>query len=117
VRLSEKLKLSSTSGDWDVSLVNGESCCHGAAYVLDTILFTIRLKRRSMLRSLPFVDSVPKGVSKLQGATVYVVRLSKDGARRMARPCGSCMTELKQKGVKDVVYTTDGGWERERLSI
>ncbi len=57
----------------------------------------------------------PKGVRRLEGCTVYVVRLGPDGSRRMAKPCPKCWHKLEVEGVKAVIYTTDGGWERVRI--
>ena len=94
-------------------MLDEESCCHGDASLFDTILTTIRYKRRSMLKKL--LSAEPKGASRLAGSTVYVVRLGRDGSRRMARPCDSCWEKLRGHGVKFVIYTTDGGWEKERL--
>lgn len=116
--LKEKPKLFSTNGDWDVLYLNGESCCHGAASVTDTIVITIRYKRRGTQRLWRFEDwrRRPKGASRVAGSTVTVVRLGKFGDRRMAKPCDNCMAELKRLEVKYVIYSTDGGWERERVT-
>lgn len=58
----------------------------------------------------------PKGVSIFDGATVYIARLGSAGDRRMARPCDTCWAKLKELGVKWIVYTIDGGWNRERMN-
>ena len=41
-----------------------------------------------------------------QGATMYVVRMNREGLFRMSKPCGMCEEVLKFCGVKRVVYTT-----------
>ena len=46
--------------------------------------------------------------SKTAGATIYVVRINRNGQYRMSKPCPMCEDVLKFVGVKKVVYTTDG---------
>jgi len=42
-----------------------------------------------------------------QGTTMYVVRVNRQGAYRLSKPCPMCEEVLKFCGVKKVVYTTD----------
>jgi len=42
----------------------------------------------------------------LQGETVYVARIRKDGVWAMAKPCVNCMQVLVSYDVKRVVWTT-----------
>lgn len=49
------------------------------------------------------------------GATLYVVRLSPSGLA-LSRPCERCWTAIERSGVKAVVYSTDTGFEVERLT-
>ena len=44
------------------------------------------------------------------GSTVYVVRVSRSGKYRMARPCSACQLRMFHRGVTNVYYTID---ERE----
>ena len=39
------------------------------------------------------------------GATVYVVRVNRDGQYRLARPCDNCQTQLTLARVSKVIYT------------
>lgn len=39
------------------------------------------------------------------GATLYIVRLKRDGCWGMAKPCKHCETLIKNKRVKKVVYS------------
>lgn len=112
--LREKLWPVLTAGDWDVSLAPAAECCHGEDHGDAITLVSIRYCRRSTLKILRYAVSKPKGV-RLDGATVYVVRLGSRGDRRMARPCPECWKKLRQLGVKAVIYSTDGGWERELI--
>jgi len=43
--------------------------------------------------------------SKTSGATVYVVRVNKQGVYRLSKPCPMCHEILKFCGVRKVVYT------------
>ena len=47
--------------------------------------------------------------SVTQGATIYVVRINREGAPRMSKPCPMCESALKHVGVKRVVYTDRDG--------
>lgn len=41
-----------------------------------------------------------------QGATIYVVRVNKEGVFRNSKPCDMCHEVLKFVGVKKAIYTT-----------
>jgi len=40
-----------------------------------------------------------------KGSTVYVTRVSSTGEFRNARPCQSCVNDMKKAGVSKVIYT------------
>jgi len=44
--------------------------------------------------------------SKTQGATIYVVRVNKEGDFRNSKPCDMCHEVLKFVGIKKAIYTT-----------
>jgi tRNA(Arg) A34 adenosine deaminase TadA len=44
-----------------------------------------------------------------KGAEVYVVRLTRDKQLAMARPCSTCYTVLRARGVKRVYYSIAPG--------
>jgi len=44
-----------------------------------------------------------------QGATIYVVRINREGHPRMSKPCPMCESAMKHVGVKRVVYTNRDG--------
>lgn len=46
---------------------------------------------------------------------VYVYRELKNGALAMARPCSSCLTAIKQMGIRYIYYTSDCGYCYERI--
>ena len=48
---------------------------------------------------------VDKSIS--DGATVYVVRINKQGQFKLSKPCEMCHNILKFCGIKKVVYTRD----------
>jgi deoxycytidylate deaminase len=43
----------------------------------------------------------------LNGATIYVARVLKDGSPAMSKPCERCQAFLKSCGIKKVYYTID----------
>lgn len=45
---------------------------------------------------------------------IYVARLTAAGLGN-ARPCHLCMSMIKEAGIKDVYYSTETGWSKERL--
>lgn len=43
----------------------------------------------------------------LQGATIYVARVSARNEPRMSKPCERCQKALKERGVRKVFYTIE----------
>lgn len=70
-------------------------------------------------RNLPAQDCIPEHhaetrlVRKLtRGSVVWVARIGRTGAWRMARPCKGCENCLRASGIKRIVYTVSPGeWE------
>lgn len=50
----------------------------------------------------------------LKGATIYVARENFYGMAN-AKPCPACQALLREVGIKEMFFTTTGGWESERL--
>jgi dCMP deaminase len=50
-----------------------------------------------------------------QGSVLYVARRTKGGKRGMCRPCAACLSMIKEKGIRTIVYNTDGGFAVEHL--
>lgn len=46
---------------------------------------------------------------------IYLYRQRADGTLGMSRPCASCMTMLKDYGIKHIYYTTDDGYAEENI--
>ena len=46
--------------------------------------------------------------------SIFVYRES-CGKTRMCRPCPSCMKALKDRGIKHIYYTSENGYNYERL--
>lgn len=115
MKLRDKLSLWNIGGGWELSLYAEALCSHGEGSSSDTILASIRRTLLGTLRQrLSSALRVPGGVNyPLKGTTVYIVRLDKEGRRRMARPCKVCLSSLREYGVKEIRYTTDDGWRRE----
>lgn len=62
------------------------------------------------------INKVFYQADRAEGTTLYVVRVSKTGQRRLARPCHRCYTAIVQAGIKTVVYSLDEpGFGIERI--
>ena len=48
-----------------------------------------------------------------KNVSIYVYRKRKDRPFGMSRPCDSCMTLIKELGIKHIYYTTDDGYVYE----
>lgn len=46
---------------------------------------------------------------------IYIGRSTKENTCRMSRPCASCMAAIQEKGIKNIVYTTDIGYAIEKI--
>lgn len=49
------------------------------------------------------------------GSTLFIGRFDLNGKYGMCRPCEACMACIRQKGVKEIVYTTTEGYAVEQL--
>ncbi len=49
------------------------------------------------------------GLASLQGATIYVSRVTSKGSPGLAKPCINCERLIRAVGIKKVVYTTNDG--------
>jgi len=52
----------------------------------------------------------------LRGSTLYVFRRDRNGNIAMCRPCNACMQAIRDAGIKDLYYTTQYGYNYERIS-
>lgn len=66
------------------------------------------------LRSIPYQVDKETDWSKVK---IYVYRICNDGKRlsNNARPCAACMTAIKEKGVRQIFYSTNDGYASEWL--
>ena len=46
---------------------------------------------------------------------LYIYRIRSDQPFGLARPCPSCMAAIKDLGIRNIYYTTNEGFVRERL--
>lgn len=51
------------------------------------------------------LGSYESGIWELDGASIYVHRLKKDGSPGLAKPCEACATMLAWAGIKNVYYS------------
>ncbi len=52
------------------------------------------------------VDAI-KRAGDVRGATIYVARVNRRGQERNSRPCWRCYEEIKQSGIKKIIYTSE----------
>lgn len=52
----------------------------------------------------------------LNGAEIFVYRISRTNKPAMARPCPACMKALKEHGIFTLHYTTNEGMATEKIS-
>ena len=48
----------------------------------------------------------------LSGTTLYVYRGGKDDKPLMSKPCKHCQALIKKEGIKYIVFSTNGGFEK-----
>ena len=59
--------------------------------------------------------AISKCNTDLTDAKIYVYRENKNGELRMCRPCPACMEIIKERGIRDIYYTTGDGYCHERI--
>ena len=55
------------------------------------------------------MSAILKAQGDVSRCKIYVARITTMGLGN-ARPCGLCMSMIKEAGIKEVYYTTDDGW-------
>lgn len=48
-------------------------------------------------------------LTKLKGSSILVIRISKSGKMRMAKPCDMCEATIKHFGIREVLYSGEDG--------
>lgn len=99
-------------------------CMHGALVVKDNHVISIGFnsmkshpKAWDIKRTHAELNALAKaGRKNLTGASIMVVRTSKNGDLAYSRPCEMCLDQLQERGIKDIYYTlTSGEIKREIL--
>ena len=77
-------------------------------------------KREFGKQERTFIHSEISCTSKVRiipkGAILFISRRDRAGARQFARPCPICMTEIKNKKIGEIVYTTSDGFAVEYIN-
>lgn len=47
--------------------------------------------------------------------TMYVARVNKKNISKLARSCDACYNTMARLGVRQIIYTTDTGYSKEKL--
>lgn len=69
-------------------------------------------KEHAEIQALKKIRYLDADFSKIK---VYVYRATKNGKLAMARPCASCLAFMRELGIKNIYYTTNGGYASEEL--
>jgi len=56
-----------------------------------------------------------KDKNAIDKATMYIYRAKRNGSLALAKPCDCCRKIMKVFGIKHIHYTTEDGWQSERL--
>lgn len=51
----------------------------------------------------------------LKNCSVYVYRETRNGLPALARPCTTCMKALTNAGVKEIFYSSETGFKKEKI--
>ena len=51
----------------------------------------------------------------ISGSTVFIFRQKKSGDLGMAKPCSVCMEILKDFDVKEIIFTSESGYDRIKM--
>ena len=68
-----------------------------------------------MITGIGFYDA--KFRRRVKKATVYIARATDDGRIKESGPCIDCLTALRMFGIKNMVFTTDGGMEIHNIQL
>lgn len=69
-------------------------------------------KNHAEISTLKKIRNLDIDFSKVR---VYTYRELKDGKIANSRPCPSCLAFIKQLGIKQIYYTTNDGYAKEKL--
>lgn len=62
------------------------------------------------------VKAILSAKTDITGATAYIFRQTKDGTMALARPCQSCFDFLISHGIKNIVYSSEGYFKKEKIT-
>lgn len=51
----------------------------------------------------------------VNNSTLWIFRFCRNGNLGLAKSCKSCVNQLSEAGVKEIVYSTDTGFERMKI--
>lgn len=93
---------------------NSHSKCHAIQAKLDKETFNMECRGCLHAESSALIPLIKQGYV-FNKASIFVYREHANGMRGMARPCSRCMKIIKECGIKNIYYTTEDGYARERL--
>lgn len=61
------------------------------------------------------MSSILKSQENVAKCKIYVARITSLGLGT-ARPCALCMSMIREAGIKEVFYSTEDGWRKEKIA-
>lgn len=92
---------------------NSRSKCHPIQARIDTQRFGVECRGCVHAETMALIPLI-KEDADLSGASIFVYREHKDKTPAMARPCPGCESLIRGCGIRNIYYTTEGGFSKER---
>lgn len=77
----------------------------------DINLSNARHTQHAECHALVKIDDLDIDWSKV---SIFNYRIKRDGSKGMSKPCKACEAMLRNKGIKEIYFTTETGWGYEQ---
>ena len=99
----------------------GVGCNCNKTHPTQKIYNRYRISSESMLPKLHAeincINSIKHLDINFSKVKLYIYRIRRDQPYGLSRPCPSCMAAIKDLGIRDIYYTSNGGYIQERIEI
>jgi deoxycytidylate deaminase len=96
--------------------VNDENKSHPLQKKYNAFRFNDDTCKHSIHAEIDAIVRAKNQIEDFTNAKLFVYRLQKTGKIGNARPCKGCMQAVKDFGIKEIFYSTDGGLAYEKLN-
>lgn len=69
----------------------------------------VRIPGRMCAEVAAILKCIRQSPDMLEGASIFVCRLKRDGTIGLAKPCHTCQNLIDKVGIKNISYTLDNG--------